>query len=360
MTSQFGIPYALSPAAYQTSEAVSDFTFGPSPGQLGSVNGLNPNIQQPYTQSWNLGIQRQIGQSSALEVRYVGSVSKRQWFNINPNEINIFGTTSALPQSFLTQFKNAQANLAANNASTANPSYAGSFAYHGLPGQTPTPIFASAFVGGNEANPPCADGSAADYCSGPFITDLQTGQAGTMAGALAGVQGNAPYFCNLVGSSFGPCANNEGFTGAGAGYPINYFQANPYAQSLNGPPSYTVAEGSSNYNAMQVDFRQRAWHGLQFDANYTWSHTLGIATQNNWLGQGAVFSLRDMRLTYGPTLFDLMWCNQRYLRSAIWLGQAIREPQWRARSRGWRVDGGDNLHFPDRSPILAVRRNQYL
>ncbi|MFZ1159145.1 MAG: carboxypeptidase-like regulatory domain-containing protein [Candidatus Sulfotelmatobacter sp.] len=305
VTSQFGIPYALSPAAYQTSEAVSDFTFGPSPGQLGSVNGLNPNIQQPYTQSWNLGIQRQIGQSSALEVRYVGSVSKRQWFNINPNEINIFGTTSALPQSFLTQFKNAQANLAANNASTANPSYAGSFAYHGLPGQTPTPIFASAFVGGNEANPPCADGSAADYCSGPFITDLQTGQAGTMAGALAGVQGNAPYFCNLVGSSFGPCANNEGFTGAGAGYPINYFQANPYAQSLNGPPSYTVAEGSSNYNAMQVDFRQRAWHGLQFDANYTWSHTLGIATQNNWLGQGAVFSLRDMRLTYGPTLFDL-------------------------------------------------------
>jgi Carboxypeptidase regulatory-like domain len=305
VTSQFGIPYALSPAAYQTSEAVSDFTFGPSPGQLGSVNGMNPNIQQPYTESWNLGIQRQLGQSSVLEVRYVGSASKRQWFNINPNEINIFGTTAALPQSFLTQFKNAQGNLAANNASTANPSYAGSFAYHGLPGQTPTPIFASAFVGGNEMNPACADGSAADYCSGPFITDLETGQAGAMAGALAGVQGNAPYLCNLVGASFLPCANNEGFTGAGAGYPINYFQANPYAQSLNGPPSYTVAEGSSNYNALQVDFRQRGWHGLQFDANYTWSHTLGIATQNNWLGQGAVFSLRDMRLTYGPTLFDL-------------------------------------------------------
>jgi hypothetical protein len=305
VTSQFGIPYALSPASYQTSEAVSDFTFGPSPGQLGSVNGMNPNIQQPYTESWNLGVQRQLGTSRALEVRYVGSRSERQWFNINPNEINIFGTTSAFPQSFLTQFKNAQGNLAANNASTANPSYAGSFAYHGLPGQTPTPIFASAFVGGNEANPPCADGSAADYCNGQYITDLQTGQAGLMASALAGVQGNAPYFCNLVGSSFGPCANNEGFTGAGAGYPINYFQANPYAQSLNGPPSYTVAEGYSSYNGLQVDFRQRAWHGLQFDANYTWSHTLGVATQNNWLGQGAVFTLRDMRLTYGPTLFDL-------------------------------------------------------
>ena len=67
----------------------------------------------------------------------------------------------------------------------------------------------------------------------------------------------------------------------------------------------TRAKGYSNYNALQVDFRQRAWHGLQFDANYTWSHTLGVATQNNWQGQGAVFSLRDMRLSYGPTLYDL-------------------------------------------------------
>ena len=127
-----------------------------------------------------------------------------------------------------------------------------------------------------------------------------------MASTLAGVGGTVPYLCNLVGNSFLPCANNVAagtFNAAGAGYPINYFQANPYAQGIGS--SYTVAEGYSNYNALQVDFRQRAWHGLQFDANYTWSHTLGVATQNNWQGQGAVFSLRNMRLSYGPTLFDL-------------------------------------------------------
>ncbi len=302
-----GLPYALAPLSYQPSEAVSNFTFGPSPGQLGSVNGINPNIQQPYTESWNLGIQRQVGQALALEVRYVGSRSLRQWFNINPNEVNIFGVTSQLPNSFLTQFKNAQTNLAINNASS-NSAYQGSFANHGLPGQLPTPIFAAAFQGGAEFPTTCPDGNAADYCNGNFVTELQTGQAGTMAGTLAGINGTAPYLCNLVGTTFSPCATNVTpgtFNAAGAGYPINYFQANPYAQSLGGAPSYTVAEGYSNYNALQVDFRQRAWHGLQFDANYTWSHTLGIATQNNWLGQGAVFSLRDMRLTYGPTLFDL-------------------------------------------------------
>ncbi len=295
-----GHPYALAPLSYQTSEAISDFTFGPSPGQLGSVNGINPHIQQPYTESWNLGVQRQIGQSFALEMRYVGSRSLRQWFNINPNEVNIFGTTSQLPDSFLTQFKNAQTNLAINQTQGIT-----SFANNGYAGQVATPIFDAAFAteGSGGAGVPLTD-----YGASNFISQLQTGQAGAMAGILAGINGTVPYLCNLVGVAFTPCANNVTagtFNAAGAGYPINYFQANPYAQSLGGAPSYTVAEGYSNYNALQVDLRQRGWHGLQFDANYTWSHTLGVATQNNWLGQGAVFTLRDMRLSYGPTLFDL-------------------------------------------------------
>jgi len=289
-----GYTYGLSPQTFLSSEAASDFTFKGGPG----LNGMNPNIQQPYTESWNLGIQRQLGTSRALEVRYIGSHSARQWLNINPNEINIFGTTSQFPNSFLTQFKNAQANLTINQKNGIT-----SFADNGYPGQQATPIFDAAFFGeasGGMGIP------FADYGAGNFITQLQTGQAGAMAATLAGIGGTTNYFCNLVGASFGPCANNVAagtYNAAGAGYPINYFQANPYSQGIGS--SYTEAEGYSNYNALQVDFRQRAWHGLQFDANYTWSHTLGVATQNNWQGQGAVFTVRDMRLSYGPTLFDL-------------------------------------------------------
>ncbi len=290
-----GHVYGLQPSTFQATEAASDFTFQGGPG----LNGINPKIQQPYTESWNLGVQRQLGESRALEVRYVGSRSQRQWLNINPNEINIFGTTSQFPDSFLTQFKNAQANLAINAANNVT-----SFANNGLPGQQPLPIFDAAFFGEASGGPgvPLADYGP----TGPFITQLQSGQAGAAANVLAGINGAVPYFCNLVGSSFLPCFNNFAagtFNAAGAGYPINYFQANPYSQNIGS--SYTVAEGYSNYNALQVDFRQRAWHGLQFDANYTWSHTLGVATQNNWQGQGAVFSLRNMRLSYGPTLYDL-------------------------------------------------------
>ncbi len=143
----------------------------------------------------------------------------------------------------------------------------------------------------------------ADYANSGFINNLNTGQAGALANTLASVNGPVPYICNLIGSAFAPCASNAGFSGAGAGYPINYFQANPFAQGVG--LSQLVAKGYSNYNALQVDFRQQTWHGLQFDANYTWSHTLGLSTQNNWQGAVNVFTLRNLRMAYAPTLFDI-------------------------------------------------------
>ena len=216
-----------------------------------------------------------------------------------PERDQHFRHYSSITENFLTQFKNAQKNLAINQR------------------QCELSIVREQWLRDN-----CHADIRRRICRGGarrsghalsrlrrwqfYLRPVQTGQAGAMASTLAGIGGPVPYLCNLVGSSFLPCANNVAvgtYNAAGAGYPINYFQANPYAQGIGS--SYTVAEGYSNYNALQVDFRQRAWHGLQFDANYTWSHTLGVATQNNWQGQGAVFSLRNMRLSYGPTLFDL-------------------------------------------------------
>jgi len=284
--------YGFSPQSFQTTASQSQFTFLGS--SVPGVNGIDPHLQQPYTESWNLGFQRQIGETSALEIRYVGNRTLRQWMAVDPNEINIF------ENGFLNQFKAAQTNLAINNASGIGK-YQGSFANNGLPGQQALPIFSAAFAGEGAGG----DGNLADFTNSAFIGYLNTGQAGLFANTLAGVNGTAPYFCNLVGPSFSPCLNNiSGFTGSGAGYPINLFQANPYSNT-GGISSFLVAQGYSNYNGLQFDFRERPWHGLQFDANYTWSHTLGISTPNNWQGQANEFTLRNARLSYGPTLFDI-------------------------------------------------------
>ncbi len=295
-----GKSYLLSPQTYLKSEAESDFTFAGGPG----ANGIDPNIKQPYSESWNFGVQRQLGNTRALEIRYVGNRTLRQWMYQDINEVNIFQSGS---YGVLTNVKAAQQNLAINNAS-GNANYQGSFANHGLPGQQPTPLFDAAFAGESAG----ADGSLADYTDFNFQTMVQMGEAGSIAGRLTNNNGNAQYFCNLMADAsgnnpFGPCTNPlngvDWAGGPGPGLPSNFLQANPF-EAGNGA-LYLVAQGYSNYNAMQIDFRQRQWHGLQFDANYTWGKTLGISSPNNWQGQTYTFTLRNPRLGYGPSLFDI-------------------------------------------------------
>jgi len=267
-------PYAVAPATYEETSPQSEFTFiGGAPG----VNGMDAHIKQPYTESWNFGIQRSLGNSRVLEIRYSGNRTLHQWIAINPNEVNVF------ENGFLAEFKKAQANLAASGGT----SFAGT-------GANALPIMTAAF-GGSPTD--------SDFTNSQFINDLQTGSVGAFASVLSGVNGTHPYFCNLVGSKFAPCVTNAGYTGAGAGYPINFFQANPYAAGSS--TGYMTAAGYSNYNGLQVEFRQAAWKGLQFDANYTYSKSLGVSTQQDWTGALNVFSLRNLAQSYGPSQFDI-------------------------------------------------------
>lgn len=244
-----------------------------------SIASFNPNIKQPYVESWSLGIQRRLGSNNVLELRYVGNVAKDQWLTENFNEVNIF------ENGFLKEFQGAQANLAASGGTT-------------FQGANPTPIMDQAFQ---------TSGLAANYTNGGFIHLVSTGQAGALASQLAG---NSTYLCSLVGANFGPCAA-QGIPGTGA-YPINFFQENPYAAG-SAILELTNA-GFSNYNALQVDFRQNINHGMQFDANYTLSKSLGTSVQGStapgyYSGRGnsagGFYTLRNKGLNYFPSAFDV-------------------------------------------------------
>jgi hypothetical protein len=240
---------------------------------------FNPNIKQPYVESWSLGVQRQLSANDVIELRYVGNVAKDQWLTENFNEVNIF------ENGFLTNFKAAQANLVASGGTT-------------FQGPNPTPIFDQAFA---------TSGLAANYTNGQFITWLQQGQAGAFATSLAG---NSTYLCSLIGANFSPCTA-QGIPGTGA-YPINFFQANPYAAGASA--SELTNAGFSNYNALQIDFRQNTNHGMQFDANYTLSKSLGTSVQGStapgyYGGRSnsapGFYTLRNKGLNYFPSSFDV-------------------------------------------------------
>ncbi|RXS98165.1 carboxypeptidase regulatory-like domain-containing protein [Silvibacterium dinghuense] len=249
------------PMSYQAFSDTSYFTF-------------DPHIQQPYVESWTLGIQRELNHNNVLEVRYLGNVAKRQWMPSNYNETNIF------ENGFLSEFKKAQANLAASGGT--------SFAGNNLP------IMTQAFA---------AAGGSSNFTSSAFITDLKQGQVGAFAGTLAG---NETYLCSLVGASWSPCGST------GGSYPINFFQENPFAAGAE--ILEMKAQGFSNYNSLQVDFRQNAWHGMQFDANYTLAKSLGTSIQGSsapgvYGGRSnsapAYYTERNHSLNYFPSSFDV-------------------------------------------------------
>lgn len=257
---------SIIPESYQTFSGTGYSTF-------------DPNIKQPYVESWSLGAQRQITPNNVIEVRYVGNVAKKQWLLENYNEVNIF------ENGFLKEFQNAQANLAASGGTS-------------FQGTNPTPIMDQAFQ---------TSGLAANYTNGTFINYVKQGQAGAFANVLAS---NSTYLCSLIGANFGPCSA-QGIPGAGT-YPINFFQENPFAAGAGN--SELKNSGFSNYNALQVDFRQNSTHGMQFNANYTYSKSLGTSVQGSTApgyypgrknSAPGFYTLRNKGLNYFPSAFDV-------------------------------------------------------
>lgn len=262
---------STSPIPYQSVITEQSLAFTGS-----SILTFDPHIKQPYVESWEFGIQRQLTTNQVIEVRYVGNVSKDGWFAKNYNEVNIF------ENGFLTDFKNAQANLAASGNKT-------------FKGTNPTPIIDQAFS------------TSSQYTNATFITDLEQGAAGAFARSLAG---STTYLCALVGANFSPC-QTKGIPGAGT-YPINFWEANPF--TTGGQISEMGNYASDNYNSLQIELRQNPTHGMQFDVNYTFSKSLGIGEQGStapgyYGGRSnsapGFYTVRNPALNYFPTSFDV-------------------------------------------------------
>jgi Carboxypeptidase regulatory-like domain len=283
-------PFKLFPASFSFPLALSNFTFSNT-----NISTIDPNIRAPYVQTWSAGIQRELRQGTVLEVRYAGNRGARLWRTFNINETNIF------ENGFLTQFKDAQRNLALFMAANPKCGQTGeplcSFANSGLAGQVAIPIFQTAFTGFTSL----PAGQA--FSNATFITQLQTGQAGALANTFATTPA---YFCRLVGNSFAPCASSV-FNTPGQ-YPINLFRLNPFIGNAN-----VLSDNSfSNYNAMQIEFRQRLTRGLTMNVNYSWAHAMNDRYNKNVDNIGNFATLRNRRLDYGPSTFDIRHVLQAF------------------------------------------------
>jgi hypothetical protein len=253
--------------------------------------GMKNSLVAPYTINWNLSVQRELAKGTVLEVRYVGNQGHRSWRTSNLNEVNIF------ENGFLNEFKNAQNNLNINQANGKGAT----FQNLGLPGQVNLPIFDAAF-GARGTVPAIA--AASGYSSPTFVTNLQTGGAGSLANTLAT---NQNYVCRMFGSSFSPCTQariqpsaTQQYNAPG-NYPINFFILNPFDA---GTLSYVDDSGWSSYNGLQVQLRKQFSHGLTWTTNYTYSKSLTNLPADSSIQNADYFTWRNQSLDRRPSLFD--------------------------------------------------------
>ena len=230
-----------------------------------SINTFAANLQVPSTDSFTGGFQRSLGRDMAIEVRYVRTLSRDNWVNLNYNEFNI------VENGFLDEFRIAQANLAANIAAGAGAGCIGgvttagcqnNFAFTGAPGTRPVPTFLAFFNGLSAATA----GNPASYSGGNWVNT-------TFLGYLAARNPQPFNFASTSTSTTTPgLMGNATFraNATAAGLAANYFAVNP---ETNGGAIVVSNVNKTRFNALQLELRRRFAQGLQFNASYQYGHS---------------------------------------------------------------------------------------
>ncbi len=283
------------------------YPFGPVGSE--EIDVIDPNIKVPYAEQYSLGWQRQFGGSLALEIRYVGNRFHGGWTSTN---LDVAANRFLIENGFLEEFKKAQANLKANIAAGRG----NAFAYTGIPGTSPLPIFLAHFSG----LPASQAGDPAKYTASQFRT--------------------ASYYDSL--SPYNPSISNITATGSvglqytglranmlKAGLPANFWVANP--DVVLGGAWLTYNGGVTRYDGLQAELSQRMSKGLllmssyQFGKTYTWNRPTLRNDFGRQLSAGGVD--HAFKLSW---LYELPFGHGRKLGSGVrgWLNHVIGGWEW--------------------------------
>lgn len=212
-----------------------------------SIFAIDPNLQTPRLDEYNIGIQREIGFNMAFEIRYVGGRSNSLIRGFDYNQVEI------RENGLLADFLNAQFNL--DNFGVANCT---------SPGCLPVGAFF------NQLGP-----GGAFFGAGFTESFLEAGAPGDLA-------------VNLV-------ANADFFPNAQA-----LILRNPNA----GVVDLLSNNGRYSYNALQAEIRRRFVNGFSFQANYTFQKTLTNVPEEDQSRFDPLLDNRNPELEYSRADLD--------------------------------------------------------
>ncbi len=246
-------------------------------GQQGMIL-YDPNLATPYVHNLTLSLTRNIGSSLTVDVKYVGTLSRKTVSSINLNTPNYM--TNGLKEmldcaryegyndnSYCTYIRpgetmNQMEKLNAMLYNTSISPYSGPVG--SAPWYAPTNVVTGAAM---------LRALDVDFGRYPWIwNDLANGNYNSVASSL-GRKNILPEFnSHLTGQfDFQDNVYNAGTLLRYNGFPENWIFTSPQYSSV----TMNMNMNHANYHSMQAQVTLRPTHGLSLSGTYTWSRNLG-------------------------------------------------------------------------------------
>ena len=249
------------------------FPSNPAPGSEAITWGLDSNIKTPYSYTLDLSVQRELNSGFTLQVAYVGRLAHRLLAQedlampLDPYDkaagMDYFTAATALAKLYRSGVTTNTFNP--NMVSPAVQKYWADITQPLNPG-------GSYAIGANSPYGSCAQGGlnstknpttlAFDLLCANSLNESLSIEEMDVSGVPDALNPSETYYYHL-GNYTGP----------------NVFYSPQYT-SLYGLRTVTNA----NYNAMEVTLQHKMTHGIQFDFNYTYSHSIDISSDAERVG----------------------------------------------------------------------------
>jgi hypothetical protein len=236
------VPHTFSPLAPVPVTARSQQIYVPDPG-----------IETPYAQNLTLSVTRSILPSLTLDLRYIGTLARKQWNpQVNINQPNFL--YNGLKEAF-------DAARAGNDSSPAL--------------QVLEDMFAGINIAGTGFGPVGTTFNGVQQTAGMHLranTTLRNNLANGNYSALAGSL-NTLNYSGPANPSLPPIpAGTSGAVLRRNGFPENFIVTNPQFSTVN----MLTTLYSNNYHSLETQVTMRPTHGVSFQGTYTWSKNHGI------------------------------------------------------------------------------------
>jgi hypothetical protein len=246
------------------------FVAGGSPFGLQNSQAFNtiidPALKTPYSIGFNAGVQHEFPAQFIMKVSYVGRLGRRLLAQADANQIIDFADPAS-SQNLSTAFGNMTTQIRAG----ANP--------QNLPAQ---PWFENIFTPGF--------GATQQYRDSNGVLHHYPNNTSYLADSRGGIPANGDF------ADFVQSISNR--------IPSNVGMASQFSEN-----TFYTNKGFSTYHGLLTTLQKNFSHGLQFDVNYTWAHSIDnvslIANQGASGGYGFICDVQRPRNCRGNSDFDV-------------------------------------------------------